>query len=128
MAIRFTLVPRNNPQDTAAPQRYYAKVEPNGKRTLKNLSERVASHTTMSAPDVYGVLMSLEEEIVAALKDGAQVELGDLCIFYPLLQSDGVDTPEDFNTTSHIKRKSIRIRPKQSLANKMADVPLERTS
>ena len=126
MALRFKLVQRRNPQEPSAPQKYYATVVPNGKRTLKNLSERVASHTTMSAPDVYGVLMALEEEIIAALKDGAKVELGDLCSFYPVVQSDGVESPDDFNGAKHIKRKSVRVAARQSLVRNMENVSVEK--
>ena len=82
----------------------------------------------MSAPDIYGVLMALENEIIAALKDGAQVELGNLCIFYPSVQSDGVDSEEAFNTVSHIKKKGIRIRAKQKLSHQMAEVSVEKLS
>jgi len=128
MAIHFKLMPRRNPQDAAAAPRYYAKAVPNGKRNLRALSKRVASHTTMSAPDVYGVLMALEEEIIVALQEGANVELGELCIFYPAVQSEGVDNEADFNAAAHITRKTIKIRPKQKLSRQMAEVPVERES
>lgn len=64
MSIHFKVVPRKNPQDPAAAPKFYAQVVPTGKRTLEQLSERVASHTTMSAPDIYGVLMGLQDEIL----------------------------------------------------------------
>ncbi len=53
------------------PPKYYAQMVPTDKKDLKSLSEDVSRHTTMSAADVYGVLMALEEEIIAALKGGA---------------------------------------------------------
>ncbi len=81
----------------------------------------------MSAPDIYGVLLVPEEEIVDALKDGAKVELGSLCIFYPHVSSDGADSEADFSVVSHIKRKGIRIRPRRSLSIQMAEVPVEKT-
>jgi len=128
MSIHFKLMPRRNPQDTAAAPRYYAQVVPNGKRNLRELSKRVASYTTMSAPDVYGVLMALEEEILVSLQDGAAVELGDLCIFYPAVQSEGVDNAADFNAAAHITRKTIKIGPKQKLSRQMSEVSVEKAS
>ncbi len=128
MAIRFKLMARKNPQNPSDPPKYYAQVVPNGKTNLRTLSKRVANHTTMSAADVYGVLMALEEEIISALQDGQQVELGNLCIFYPDLKSDGADSEDAFNASSHIKRKGIRIRPKRVLARQMEDVPVEKIS
>jgi len=126
MAIHFKLVPRRNPQKPDDPPKYYAQVVPTDKKNLKSLSEDVSRHTTMSAADVYGVLMALEEEIIAALKGGSQVELGSLCIFYPDLKGDGAESPDAFNASSHIKRKGIRVRAKQVLARQMEDVPVEK--
>ena len=128
MAIRFKLMARKNPQKPEDPPKYYAQVVPSAKINLKTLSQRVSSHTTMSAPDVYGVLMALEEEIIASLKEGAQVELGNLCIFYPDLKSEGAESEDAFNAGSHIKRKSIRVRPKQALSRQMENVPVEKIS
>ncbi len=70
----------------------------------------------------------LIKEIIVALQEGANVELGDLCIFYPAVQIEGVDNEADFNTAAHIKRKTIKIRPKQKLSRQMAEVPVQRTS
>ena len=128
MSIHFKLMPRRNPQDAAAAPRYYAHAVPTSKQNLRALSKRVASHTTMSAPDIYGVLMALEEEIILALQDGANVELGDLCIFYPVVQSEGVDNEADFNAAAHITRKTIKIRPKQKLSKQMSEISVQRTS
>lgn len=126
MSIKIRIVPRKNPQNTAAAPKYYAQVAPKGKLNLRNLSKRVASHTTMSAPDIYGVLMGLEEEIIVALKNGEKVELGNLCIFYPSVQSEGADSEADFNIVRNIKKKGIRIRPKQTLSSQMAQVSVEK--
>ncbi len=128
MAIRFKLVPRKNPQDETAAPKYYAQVVTIEKVNLKDLAELVTSHTTMSGPDVYGVIMALEGEIKTALKSGRAVELGDLCIMYPALDSDGADTEEDFSSTSHITRKKVRIRAKRGLSKTMSDVSVERIS
>ena len=90
------------------------------------MAGRVASHTTMSMPDVYGVLLALGEEIIVELKNGAQVELGDLLTLYPELESEGVASPEDFNAGVHITKKGVRIRAKKSLIKQMAETPAEK--
>ena len=128
MAIKFKLVERKNPQDLAAPPKYYAQAIATGKRDLKTLAERIAANTTMGVGDIYGVLLSLEQEIGYALQDGARVELGDFCFFAPSVQSEGVANISDFNSAAHIKKKGINIRAKRSFAKKMSDVPVERIS
>ena len=126
MSIKFRLVTHRNPQDPAAAPKYYAQVVTDQEVTFKDLSETVARHTTMSAPDTYGVLMGLEEEIRVALRNGAKVVLGDLCILYPALKGDGADTEADYNAASHITGKTVKIRPRKSLRDIMANVPVEK--
>lgn len=126
MAINFKLSPRNNPQDLTAPPKYYAKAVVTGKRDLKTLSKRIAANSTMGIGDIYGVLLTLEQEIGYALTDGLKVELGDLCFFTPLVKSDGVENEGDFNAAAHIKKKGINIAPKRAFAKIMSDVPVER--
>ena len=82
----------------------------------------------MGIGDIYGVLLSLEQEIVYAMQDGASVELGDICFFYPTVQSEGVVNASDFNAAVHVKKKGISIRVKRSLGHKMVDVPVQKTS
>ena len=126
MAIKYKIVTRKNPQDFEAAPKYYAQVVTGAKKNLRDIAERIASHTTMSTPDVFGVLMALEEEVIVALKDGAHVELGNLCILYPTLQCNGADSLEAFNAAGNITAKKIGIRAKKALSNQMANVPLER--
>jgi predicted histone-like DNA-binding protein len=128
MAIHFKLTARRNPSDQTAPQKYYAQAVTTGKRNLKLLAQRIADNTTMGIGDIHGVLLSLEQEIVYAMEDGASVELGDICFFYPTVQSEGVENASDFNATAHIKKKSIRIKVKQSLGRKIAEVPVQKIS
>ena len=78
----------------------------------------------MGIGDIYGVLLSLEQEIVYAMQDGASVELGNICYFYPTVHSEGVENPNDFNAIAHIKKKGINIKVKQSLVHQLADVPV----
>ena len=126
MAIKFKLVERKNPQDLAAPGKYYARAVIKGKRTFRTMAERIANNSTMGVGDIYGVLLNLEQEISYGLEDGDAVELGDICTFRPAVQSNGVDTVADFNMGVHMKKKSVKIRGKRSFTQKMADVPLER--
>ena len=128
MAIKYKIVPRKNPQDFEAAPRYYARVVPTGKKTFRELSERVASHTTMSVPDTYGVLMALEEEIIVSLKEGTQIELGNICFLYPSLECESAESEEAFTAVSNITKRGIRIRARQGLVRQMAVVPVEKVS
>ena len=54
------------------------------------------------------------------------VELGDIGIFTPSLQSEGVVNQSDFNAAAHIKKKGVNIRAKKAFVKKMSEVPVER--
>lgn len=126
MAVKFKLIPRKNPQDLAAAPKHYPQAVANGRKDLKALAERISRNTTMGVGDIHGVLLSLEEEIVYALRDGSAVELGNICWLYPAVTGEGVDNPEDFNVISHLKRRRVRVSAKRSLVRQMVDVSVER--
>ena len=126
MSFRFKLIPRKNPQNTAAAPKHYPQIVTRDKKDLMALAQRISRNTTMGVGDVHGVLLSLEEEIVETLRDGSAVELGDICFLYPAVKGTGVENPADFNVAAHLKKRRIRIRPKQSLVQKMAGVPVHR--
>ena len=126
MPFKFKLIPRKNPQDTSAAPKHYPQVITRDKKDLKALAQRISRNTTMGVGDVHGVLLSLEEEIVETLRDGSVVELGDICMIYPAVKGTGVEKPEDFKVSAHMKKRRIRIRPKQSLVAKMAGVQVQR--
>lgn len=122
----YKVLSRKNPQDLTAPPKFYAQVVFTGKKDLKYLSQRIAHASTMSEADIYGVLIALTHEVTEALKEGSIVELGDLCSFYPALQSDGADTAETFTASSNIKRKSVNVRASRSLSAKFAEIGLKK--
>ena len=126
MSISYKLVPKRNPSNPEASQKYYAQTVYNSKVKLKGLAEKISRTTTMGKADVIGVLTALEEEIIDVLKSGSSVELGGLCTFYPSVKSEGVDSPDDFNAGSHIKKKSISIRAKKSLIDQIQSVSVEK--
>jgi predicted histone-like DNA-binding protein len=125
MAIKFKLTARKNPLDQTAAPKYYAQAQSKGKRDLMSIAKRMAANTTMGIGDIYGVLLTLEQEIGYALEDGITVELGDICFFSPTVQSKGVANISDFNATAHIKKKSVNMRPKKAFVKKMSGIPVE---
>ncbi len=125
MPFKFKLIPRKNPLDTAAAPKHYPHIVTQDKKDLMALAKRISRGTTMGVGDVHGVLLSLEEEIIDVLRDGDAVELGNICMIYPSIRGTGVDTPEEFNTLSHIKKRRIRITPRRGLVHKIADVPVQ---
>jgi predicted histone-like DNA-binding protein len=121
MSILYHLVAKINAQDPSAPAKYYAQADTRRRLTTKDLAEAITSKTTLSETDVIAALMAIHHEVEIGLQEGKSIDLLDLCIIYPTLQSKGVDAPGDFRARKHIVRAGVRIRPKKSLIARLAN-------
>ena len=126
MMINYKVVPKKNQFKPDDPPKYYAQVVYENKVTNAQLASKIARTTTMGVPDIKGVLAALEEEVIEALQAGSPVELGQLCSFYPSVKSNGADAENAFNVNTNIDRKSVNVRAKKKLTDKMRDVSLKR--
>ena len=107
MSVSYKLISRINPQDRTLPEKYYARAISTGKDDIYSLAAEIAPNTTMGKADIIGVLTALGEVIPRRLALGRTVDLLDLAIFAPSVNSEGVENPDDFNATAHIKRVKI---------------------
>ncbi|MFV0530625.1 MAG: HU family DNA-binding protein [Flavobacteriales bacterium] len=111
MAVTYTLVERQNPQNREAPKKYYAQAKSSGELTIENLSEEIAQRsTTVSDTDVLAVLNDLNKLLNRHLSDGRIVRFGNFGSFQISLSSEGAESEEKFNP-SLIKRAKINFRP-----------------
>ena len=63
MALNYSVGLRPNPQKPDEPLKAYAYAQINGELSLKQLSNRIASQTTVSYADVVAVLISTVENL-----------------------------------------------------------------
>ena len=89
MALNYSVSLRPNPLDKDAAPKAYATSQINGELTLKQLSKRVSSQTTVSRADVVAVLTATVDNLLEALTEGKQVDFGELGKFR--LQITGVN-------------------------------------
>ena len=83
-----------NPRKPDDPKKAYARSQVSKELTLKGLSQRVAAQTTVSRADVSAVLISVVENMIEALRDGEQVDFGELGKFRLQATSRGADSAE----------------------------------
>jgi len=121
MSITFKTVQRINPQDIAAPKKFYAKAEQTSITDLSELAELVALNSSMSKPDCYAVLMGLETFVIRELERGRNVRLGELGTYKISLSAEGKVTDDEVNFSS-IKRARINFTPGQGLKNMLANL------
>ena len=114
MSVKFKVLPRKNPQDITAPEKFYAAAIANGETDLDKLAELISYQCTVTEADCYAVLMSLEHNIVSELKEGRIVKLGRLGNFQVSVSSEGRASAEEVNSSAIIKNR-ILFRPGKKL-------------
>ena len=96
MALNYSVSLRPNPLDKDAAPKAYATSQINGELTLKPLSKRVSSQTTVSRADVVAVLTATVDNLLEALTEGKQVDFGELGKFRLQIASIGTEKLTDF--------------------------------
>jgi predicted histone-like DNA-binding protein len=114
MALNYSVALRPNPFDKDASPKAYATAQINGELSLKQLSKRVSSQTTVSRADVVAVLTATVENLLEALCEGKQVDFGELGKFRLQIVSTGTETLADF-TAAQITGVNIQYIPGEDL-------------
>lgn len=114
MAVKFKVLPRKNPQDILAPEKFYAAAVSNGDVDLETLAGMISYQSTLTDSDCYAVLLSLEHNIIKELEQGRIVRLGHLGNFQVGLSSTGKETAAEV-TSNDITNNRILFRPGKKL-------------
>ncbi len=94
MTVKYNVVERGNPSNPAAPKKFYPSIESSGRKTLRQMAERISQISTVSSADTMAVLEALLTTIPDELAAGNIVELGDFGNFWLRSDSDGADTAD----------------------------------
>jgi predicted histone-like DNA-binding protein len=121
MSIKFKVLPRKNPRDLEAPEKFYAAAIADGEIDLEGLAEMIAYQCTVTDSDCYAVLTALEHNIVNELKQGRIIKLGRLGNFQVGLSSDGKETAGEVNSSS-IRKNRVLFRPGKRLRSMLNNV------
>ena len=114
MPLNYSIAMLPNPMEKNDPHKAYAKAQINGEMSLKELSKEVSNKCTVHSADVSAVLIATVETMLAALRDGKQVDFGELGKFRLQITSKGAITAEDF-TSDNITGVTIQFVPGDDL-------------
>ena len=123
--ISYKVLPRKNPQDLVAPEKYYAAVVPNGGADFETLAEMISEQSALSATDCLAVLHILEVNIIRELRQGRIVRLGRLGNFQISLSSKGFDTETEVSAEA-ITKTRILFRPAPKLRDLLKNLSFSR--
>ncbi|RKS01213.1 putative histone-like DNA-binding protein [Flavobacterium sp. 102] len=125
MAVQFKMVAKQNNLASPPELKYYPCAVHQGETDLDALAEVVASRSTVSKADCYGVIIALTEAIGETLKDGRIVKINSLGTFQLVLQGTAADTPDDLGKVN-IKGSKIVYKPSSVIKNKLKDISFKR--
>jgi len=100
MTVKYNVVERGNPSNPAAPKKFYPSIESSGRKTLRQMAERISQISTVSSADTMAVLEALLTTIPQELASGNIVELGDFGNFWLRGDTEGAETAADVRASS----------------------------
>ncbi|MCA9961684.1 MAG: HU family DNA-binding protein [Chloroflexota bacterium] len=125
MPIKYHVMLRHNPRDPEAPKRYYPVVRSSGRTTQRNLAQKGARMSTLSAADLAAGLEVLLELIPEELMEGNIVDLGDFGSFRLSANTTGSDTLEEVKSYN-IKSVNVRFTPGKAFKDAMNRATFEK--
>lgn len=125
MAIKYKVLPRKNPQDLLAPEKFYASAIADGEVDLDRLAELISYQCTVTETDCYAVLKALEHNIIGELGQGRIVKLGWLGNFQVGISSEGKAVAEEVSSMA-VTKKRILFRPGKKLRSMLNEISFKK--
>jgi len=125
MSVKYNVVERGKPGDTVTPKKFYPSVTSSGRRTLRQLANRIAQISTVSSADVMAVMEAFLTIVPEELANGNIVELGDFGNFWLRSTSEGAVTAEEV-THRQVKNLLPRFNPGKEFKKVLATVDFEK--
>jgi len=110
MPIKYNVVPKKNPQNLAAPPRYYPVVKSTGYSDQRAIAQKAAQISTLATADLAAALEAFLIVIPEELMAGQIVQLGALGSFHVSITAVGSDKPEEV-TSRNITGLNVRFIP-----------------
>jgi len=111
MAIKFNVRTKGQPGVVGGGvKKFYAAIVTDGEATIDEIVKDIEKFSSLSEPDIRGVVVALENVIQNKLAEGKIVRLEKLGSLYPSLSSKGEGTEKEV-TSNSIKEVRINYRP-----------------
>lgn len=121
MAIKFTVREKGQPGVVGGgTKKFYAAIVTDGEATIDEIVKDIEKFSSLTEPDIRGVVIALENVIQNKLAEGKIVRLEKLGSLYPTLSSKGEATEAEV-TSSSIIEVGINYRPGDRLKKAIND-------
>lgn len=125
MSVSFKMVPKKNNLVSPPEIKYYPCAINQGEVDLDSLSDIVASQSTISKADCYGVIIALTKVIGESLSNGRIVRIDSLGSFQITLQGLPADTPDELGK-ANIKEAKIVYKPSRNMKKNLSQLTYKR--
>ena len=121
MSIKFFKYKRNVFLNKELQEKYMPKMQIETIADFEMIAQMIEKKSSMSRGDILGVLAELETTILWMLENGHPVSLGLLGTFYPAIEVQMVDSPQEV-TRNLIKRFKIIFKPSKFFKERFRNV------
>lgn len=125
MSLLYTIVPKKNPQDPAAPEQYYLQSKIRGKKLHRDIITAAAKNTTLSLKEVDASVFEWLGALFVALSDGFSVEVEGLGVFSTSIRSNPSPTEAEATATK-VKDIALAFRAKPEVYERLNAFKLEK--
>ena len=122
--FRIKLVERRNPLLPTDPKKFYATQINQGIMEMDAIAREISERSTTTYPDILSVLQNFLEFLPFLLKLGYSIRLGDFGTIRVAISSEGVNTPDEFNT-SLIYAPKVLFRSSPKLKEQISKLKFE---
>jgi predicted histone-like DNA-binding protein len=127
MAIKYKSVWRAQPGVVGGgAKKCYASTVIDGEVTVDDLVKEIEKFSSLSEPDIRGVIVAVENVIGNKLADSKMVRLEKLGTFYPTLHSEGKEKEEDVDNHA-IRSVWVNYRPGPRILSTIKDAGVKKT-
>jgi predicted histone-like DNA-binding protein len=127
MAIKYKVIQKTQPGVAGGGRKkFYAAIVIDGEATVDDLVKDIEKFSSLSEPDIRGVIIALENVIQIKLSESKLVRMEKMGTFYPTMHSEGRDTEEEVDSHS-IKDVGVNYRPGNRILSTMRDAGTKKT-
>lgn len=108
---KYKLVKKGNPQDKAAPKKWYATALSEKPQTVKAMTRSATENTTTAPIEMESSFQLFGNHATQQLLQGHTVKVGELGTLRVTFKSDGAEDIRDFNPQTMIKEPRILFTP-----------------
>lgn len=119
MAIRYRITKRTNTIAATKKEQYIMQAVNTGTIDIKRISEEISTESSLSIPDVMGVIIALGIKMQQHLEDGKILDLGDVGKFKIGFQSKAAATASELTPKRNIKKYHINYQPSLEIKHRL---------